>query len=379
MKKLWFKVHWFLGIFLGIFLILTALSGAVLSFEQEIKDYANKELYKASNIKKEPFSPSEIIQTIKSRYPRMKVMTIIDDKRASLPIVRLLRPGQKGHEAMLYSVNIKTKEIRLLKAEHMFIFMNDFHRRFLLGFIGEQGVAFLTVMLLVLGISGLYLYWGQLKRRFFKAIKIDFTKKGRAFLYQLHSAIGIWLIPWYLLISLTGLYWSYNWYEKAINSALGINFSIKHGGHEKKMSKMFKKPPPSLVSKNFIQRYDKAWDIFQIQNIRYKKAILMVLMSRKTVDIWYLDKDSYHSDAYNRLSIDTKQNKIVSLKKFKDLAPQEQFVRSMSVLHSGEFFGWIGRISVFIASIGMLLFVITGWMLYLKKKKKKAKFIEKGN
>jgi len=376
MKKLWFKVHWFLGIFLGFFLILTALSGAVLSFEQEIKDFANKKLYRAGNIKKEPFIPSQIIQTINNRYPKMKVMTIIDDKRASLPIVRLLRPGQKGHEAMLYSVNPKTKEIKLLKAERMFIFMNDFHRRFLLGFIGEQGVAFLTVMLLVLGISGIYLYWGQLRRRFIKAIKIDFTKKGRAFLYQLHSAIGIWLIPWYFLISLTGLYWSYNWYEEAINSTLGVNFSVKHGGHGKKMSKKFKKAPPSSI--NFIQRYDKAWKIFQTQNIEYEKAILMVLMSRKTVDIWYLDENAHHSDAYNRLSVDTKKNEIVSLKKFKDLTSGEQFIRSMSVLHSGEFFGWIGRMSVFIASIGMLLFVITGWMLYLKKKKPKY-LVKKGN
>lgn len=369
MRKLWFKVHWFLGLFLGFFLILTALSGAVLSFEQEIKDYVNKELYKNSSIQKEPIIPSQIIQTIKNQYPFMKVVSIIDEKKSSLPIVRLLKPGQKGHEAMLYSIDLKTKEIKLLNGERMFIFMNDFHRRFLFGFIGEQSVALLTIMLLILGISGIYLYWGQLRRRFIKSIKIDFTKKGRAFLYQLHSAIGIWLIPWYFLISLTGLYWSYNWYEKAINSALGVNFSVKHGGHGKKMSRMLQKQVQPSGEND--ERYDKAWMVFQLQKINYEKAILMVLMSKKMVDIWYTDKKSFHTDAYNRLSVDTKKNEIVFFKKFSDLAFGEQIVRSMSVLHSGEYFGWIGRLSVFIASVGMLFFVITGWMLYLKKQKKK--------
>ena len=135
------------------------------------------------------------------------------------------------------------------------------------------------------------------------------------------------------------------------------------------MSKMLQKQVEPSTKNN--EKYDKAWNIFQTQNIEYEKAILMVLMSRKMVDIWYLDENAHHGDAYNRLSVDTKKNEIVSFKKFNDLVFGEQIVRSMSVLHSGEYFGWIGRLSVFIASIGMFLFVITGWMLYLKKKKPK--------
>ncbi|RXK07352.1 sulfite reductase, partial [Halarcobacter bivalviorum] len=48
---------------------------------------------------------------------------------------------------------------------------------------------------------------------------------------------------------------------------------------------------------------------------------------------------------------------------------------SMLPLHSGEYFGWIGQLLMFLASSLMALFVITGYMLYydrLKKKRAKA-------
>ena len=52
-------------------------------------------------------------------------------------------------------------------------------------------------------------------------------------------------------------------------------------------------------------------------------------------------------------------------------------MRSILPLHTGEYFGLIGQIGMFLASSLMALFVITGFMLFINRhKKKKAKIIK---
>ena len=368
MRKVCFQIHWFLGIFFSLFLTVVALSGAVLSFEKEIKRYLNQELYPKADAQKVAFVPSNVIQTVAQKYPQMKLVTLVNDTEALLPIVTLLKPGQKGHEAMQYGVNPDTGAVTLLRGERMFIFLDDFHRRFLLGFVGKQMVALSTVSLLILLLLGVYLYWGSLKRRFFASFKIDFKKSGKAFVYQLHASIGMWLLPWYLLIALSGIYWSYEWYSSTLHSLVGVKAPLKHGGQGSHKPAMQKSSEPMPL-----ERFDEAWNIFSAQVPSYRKAVLLTTVIGKNMSIRYLDENPSHEEAWNTMMIALPSMEISSHQRYDTLRLSEQLIKSMSVLHSGEFFGWIGRISVFIASLSMLLFVITGWILYLRRRRQKHK------
>lgn len=77
-RKIFFEVHWYLGIFFSLFLFLVALSGAVLSFEKEIKTALNTALYQKENIKNNQFLPSSIIKIVKQEQPKARVKMIID-------------------------------------------------------------------------------------------------------------------------------------------------------------------------------------------------------------------------------------------------------------------------------------------------------------
>lgn len=364
MRKIWFQIHWFLGIYLFLFLTLAALSGAVLSFEKDIIKFLNPKIYNHTE-EKINFLPTQIIQIAQDKYPKAIVMLIEDDKEAILPLARIMQPGQKGHESMYYSINPITKEVTLLRGEKMMKFMDDFHRRLSANSIGKEIVAFTTLSLLVLILSGVYLYWGRLKHRFFASFKIDFHKKGRAFLYQFHSAIGMWLLPWYLLMTLTGLYWSYDWYANAIHSLANVEKSAKHGGQGKNMKNKDKKQPEIDLTK-----VDKAWEIFQTNGIEYEKAFFRVQLQKNMLNVNYIHKDSSHIEAYDIATINLNKETLI-IKSFDDMPLGEQLIKSMVVLHSGEYFGRFGQISVFIASLGMGIFVVTGWILYLGRRKKK--------
>jgi uncharacterized iron-regulated membrane protein len=46
-----------------------------------------------------------------------------------------------------------------------------------------------------------------------------------------------------------------------------------------------------------------------------------------------------------------------------------QLATSVFALHSGSYFGMPGRVVVMLSSLGMSLFFITGWMLYLDRRR----------
>ena len=65
------------------------------------------------------------------------------------------------------------------------------------------------------------------------------------------------------------------------------------------------------------------------------------------------------------------------MKKLKTNLFVEQLLKSILYLHTGEYFGFIGKVGMFIASALMALFTITGFMLYVNRKTKKETKIDR--
>ena len=87
----------------------------------------------------------------------------------------------------------------------------------------------------------------------------------------------------------------------------------------------------------------------------------------------YLDDKSNHFRESNTLELDTNAWQLIKHDRFEDKPLNEQLIRSMLPLHTGEYFGIIGQIGMFLASALMALFTITGFMLYINRHKKKKK------
>ncbi len=61
--------------------------------------------------------------------------------------------------------------------------------------IGENAVALATIACIILTIGGVIVYWSRVKNNFLKSFTFSFKSKNRAFLSTMHSAIGMWIVP----------------------------------------------------------------------------------------------------------------------------------------------------------------------------------------
>ncbi|MBP7769641.1 MAG: PepSY domain-containing protein [Aliarcobacter sp.] len=369
-KKIWFKVHLVLGLLAGIILLIVGITGAILSFEKEILRAINKDSYMVVIPNTQSLSTKVLLERFQVKLPDAKInsLSFSSDINESV-VINIAGTGdvKTVRRGINHFVNPYTAEILPpLVGKEFFSFNENLHRWLAFGGesreIGKQVVAISTVALIILSITGVIIYWGRIKRSFFKSFTFTTKHHGRAFLSTMHSAVGMWVLPFYLLASLTGLYWSYEWYNTALYKIAGV---------EKPKRNMPKKQAFESKKTSF-DSHQKAVEIFDVfVQKKYSSASVRFPENGTVYTFSYLDINPAHYRARNSLELDIESEQIIKHERYNDKPLNEKLMGSMLPLHSGEYFGRIGQIGMFIVSALMSLFTITGIMLYFKRKLKK--------
>ncbi|MBN1838595.1 MAG: PepSY domain-containing protein [Campylobacterales bacterium] len=380
-KKIWFYTHWLLGLVAGFILVIVGVSGALLSYEKEIMGLMNQKSFRIEASANEKLSPNVLLNAFKKVHPDAVVvgLRMLSDPNASAAI--MVQGAKEGGKNMLnYYINPYSAELLPeARGDTFFRVVLEVHRRLLLGEVGKQIVAASTVALLILSFSGIYLYWGSIRKSLKSSLSINFKAKGRGFLYKLHSALGLWGLLFFILISLTGLTWSYEWYRTSLYRMVGVEapqHGMHHGGGKKRDSSSMPSGQKNSMMDGGTQSalIAQAWELFEAtRKGEYSFAFFRLPNGKGNVEFMYLDKKAPHSRAFNTLLVDAKEGTVLSHVRYDDKRVAEQVMGSMLPLHSGEFFGWSGRLLIFLSSLSMVLFGVTGLMLYLDRRKKARK------
>ena len=398
-KTIWFKIHWFFGFVFGILLLLIGVSGAVLSYEKEILQAINKDTYFVNIPQdKQILSTKEILEKYQTENPDSKINSIsFSSDKSSSVVLNIASKDPNNRRGESIYLNPYTAEVLpQIEGKDFFMFFFKLHRWLTFEgdtqWIGKNAVALATIACIILTIGGVIVYWSRVKNNFLKSFTFSFKSKNRAFLSTMHSAIGMWVVPFFLLMCFTGLYWSYDWYRSAMFTVMQVEqpkraeqlAQTQEDNKEKEQNKTQNNDKSNLNRQNKIESISyenaqKVADIFN-QNVSrdYKNANLRLTPSKDGIyTISYLYADATHFRESNSMEIDPNKSIVVKEAKFEDKKLNEQLMSSMLPLHSGEYFGWIGQLLMFIASSLMALFVITGYMLYFDRwKKKRAKALK---
>jgi sulfite reductase (NADPH) flavoprotein alpha-component len=264
-------------------------------------------------------------------------------------------------------------------AETFFRNVRGLHRWLMLGELGDrdigrQIVGACTMLLIFMALTGLYLRWprGPAARRWKTWLIPDFRLKGRAFLWNLHSVIGTWVLPVYLIIALTGLQWSYEWYRDGLYGMAGVERPAGPEG-----GRGGRGPGPASPERGGgpdVAAFTLAWQSFAQETGGRFASVNVNLSARpgKPTEFRYLQEQPRHERAFNTLAID-RDGKVVKHERYADKPLAARLVSSIFPLHSGSYFGVVGVIVFMIASLAMPVFAITGWIMYLQRRAPRAR------
>lgn len=354
LKKLWFQSHWLLGITAGIVLAVVGVTGALLSFEDKLLHAMNPGVMTVlPEDGAVALAPPVLLERVRSGQ-RVTAFTVSADAGKSVRVT-FERGGTQYFDPYTGAA------LGTPLGADAFRQVRTVHRWLAAGEVGKQIVGASTIALIVSCLTGLYLRWPRNPLSLRAWLVVDFSRRGRAFLWSLHAALGTWVFIPYLLMATTGLYWSYDWYREGLFALTGAP-----------------RPVRPLPAGSGAGEPDLAviWTAFQREAGEFRTAsVRLPQRSGQPVQVNYLDGDPAHDRAFNRLTLHPASGAVLQHDRYASRTPGAKLMSSMLALHSGSFFGAPGRIALLLSSLLMPLFTITGWMLYLGRRARRRALV----
>ncbi len=401
-KAIWFQLHWLLGITAGTVLAVVGFTGGMLSFEDEILNAMNPGVRTVIAQPVGKLAPSALLDKIRTNTPGRTItaLTVSADPETPARVTLAAVPGGSGggRGETRYVNPYDGALLGDVQGQAFFRTTMQIHRWLAADDIGKQIVGGSTVALVVLSLTGLYLRWPRRWRDWRNWFVIDFAHRGRSLLWELHSVIGAWVLPFYLLASLTGLWWSYDWYRNALFDITGTprpQQQMRPGGPPPPQGQAQGAPGQAAPAQGAPaqgaqggQRQQggasggggqnrpaldigKLWPVFLKESGGFSTATLRLPQGNaQTLTISYQPVVPIHERANNTMVLDP-AGTVRENRKYEDQAWGQKLISSIFVLHSGSFFGMPGLILMMVASLLMPLFAVTGWLLYLDRRSKK--------
>ncbi|EPL4222621.1 TPA: PepSY domain-containing protein [Acinetobacter baumannii] len=370
-KKFLFQIHWFLGISAGLILSIMGVTGAIYSYDQQILKWVNTDSYVVQAQSSPKLTPAQLYQHFTTIQPEIKInsITIAKDPTAS-SVVNIEKEGERRGYNMM--VNPYTAQVLPeVQGRKLLLLIQQIHRNLTAGEFGKQITGACALMLIYFVLSGLYLRWPK-KHSARQWLAVKPKLKGRNFIWDLHAVVGTWVIVFYLLFACTGLYWSYDWWRSGMFKVLGVE-QPKMQGHSGSGRNKDQLPKIQLDNAQLITALNQTWSGFNNQ-IGRDYSTLTVNLPKKDdgkIELSFVDATPQHERARNQAVYNYKTANIEKMELYEDKKLNQKIMSSMLPVHRGSFFGPVYQFVAMLASLAMPLFFVTGWMLYLKRRKQK--------
>lgn len=377
-NKILFNVHLILSIVFSIPLLIIGITGAILSYQHEFEALIN-----AGSKKVEKTGEMQSVE---------KILQSFSEQTGVKQPVRLVVPKSDDEAFVIYAnrndaylVDPYTAQIIGKDRGTGFVLtVMALHRNLGLALsgnktaaeVGKQIVGASAVAMILLIISGVWLHFPRLRRKFIEAIKPNFKLKKYALFYNLHTSLGTLSAVVYLLICLTGLNWSYSWYNDAVMKLFVSSQNLPQASapkaaaskdHAAASAKEEGKKPATYKFSDA----QRAYEIFRSSGIEYKEFTLMLAASDK-IDVRYYEPDAPATARPKGASVKLKEGKVAQQKQTEGITVGE-FKDANYQLHTGYFFGLAGKILWSLVSLCMALFIFSGFYMTVKRAFKSEK------
>jgi uncharacterized iron-regulated membrane protein len=199
-RSLWLKAHLWVGLAIGLPLIIVALSGAVLVFEDQLDRALNPRVSIVTPGDR-ALPIDDVVSGVRAAFPDAQLRSINFPERPDYAL-QMTATGKAGPFSI--GVNQYTGEVLgtrsaaegeagLARRIHLL------HTRLFAGQVGEWIVGTITALTLFMAIAGMVLWWPR------KIFGVKWTASGRRINFDLHNVFGFYASAVFFFIALTGM------------------------------------------------------------------------------------------------------------------------------------------------------------------------------
>lgn len=388
LRWLVFQLHWLLGVTIGVVLAVMGVTGATMAFEDQIMEALSPGIVDVAPRAAPTLTPDQLLTGFVAQSPGAKPtsITLRSAPGAAAQVTFTPKPKSESDKPKARKLYLDPYDGKILgeaKGARFFATVRQIHRYLLLpgdgNGLGRQITGVAAFSLIYFAVSGLYLRWPKRPLDWKVWLKPNLKLKKRGLYWSLHSVIGTWVFLVYLTIALTGLTWSYDWYKTGFDRILtgqSIDSAAEPKAGESKVEKASTGDKPAKAKT--APKLDTAWAAVRREAPEATTVIFTIPKSGSApIRIRYLARSAAHERAFDELKIDARTGAVLDRDLFASKSLGARMSAARLSVHRGSFFGLPGAILFMLAAATMPLFPITGYLLYLGRRKAKAQVAQR--
>ena len=372
-RALWVQVHLYLGLFVGALLVVFGLTGSILVFWQEIDDWLNPALLTVDvpPLGQDAYRPlGEMLAAVEqAAAPGSRVTQIYGaPTRGRVVAVYVEQPSKSWQRIFVDPYRARVTGVRSYSANEWVpsSFMDVIFALHFALFLGETGVtlAGIAAVLLTLSlITGVIVWWpraGQWRQAF--VIRRPVTPFR--FLFDLHKTLSLYLCLVLGAVLLSGIDMNLNgpyvWMVQLFSPAT-------RGPSQTPQSTSLAGVPP-IGAEQAVAIATAKYPEGELSAVGMPDGETGVyLVSRRAVP----GLSAFWSE--RTVTIDQYSGAILEVRDpAKRHSAGETFLDWQWPLHSGQAFGWTGRLLVFVSGLACPVIYATGLLMWWRKRRTKT-------
>jgi uncharacterized iron-regulated membrane protein len=364
MKKIIGWLHLWLGIASGLVVIVVALTGSLLVFEDELEHLFQPSLYYVQVPASATRMSTDVLAAdIKSQYPDYRLNSITIEPEANRTVIFTVRKGKGGKKGKTIAIAVNPYTGQIIKAmneqDRFYAFVLRLHRYLLMGETGKVITGISCSIFTILIITGLVLWWPKRQNRK-QRFRVKWNASFKRLNWDLHAVFGFYIQIFLLMIALTGLGWSYKWATNLVYYAFdGSLKAVKFIA------------PKSLAVKNtayldkILTTTNEKLTYPGTINIRFGENDSLAVSAAK------LNTTASVSNVSDFLYFQVGTGNLVQERLYENETAGTKARRMFYPIHTGSIYGWPTKIIALISALVAASLPVTGFMIWIGRKKKK--------
>jgi uncharacterized iron-regulated membrane protein len=367
LKKAIGKLHLWLGLGSGLIVFIVSLTGAIFTFQDEIRDATQPWRLVATPAPAAMLPPSRLQAAVRASHPGAtpsyityygpgRSATVYFNDQASGSYVASLNPytGQ-----VLHAQDLRTDFFTIVQGLHMYLLLPVA--------VGEWVVGVAVAIFLVMLGTGLVLWWPKRKQERKQRLTIKWGAKWRRVNYDLHQVLGFYIAAGAFIIALTGLFMSFgSWLQAASAVAnAGQHYPLEEAPPTVDTLATAAAPSQLLVDVAYAQvrQHSPTADMVVIIPAADHKQPLYCLTYQKALH--YYNRDEYYFHPVSGQLLHALPHATKSRGKLLGDLNYD--------LHTGQLLGLGGKFVAFLISLVSASLPVTGTLLWWGRRHKKPK------
>lgn len=346
-RRVWLKVHRWIGLSLGLVLIVAAVSGSAMLIADPLDKALNPHIFTAPNSSTVDYPA--VLAALKNEVDASSNITLRPPRQPEESLHALIRGPWRG---TIY-LNPTTAEIlgRRAETEGTMGFLFALHSHLFAGEIGKIVLTLSAFAYLCLLASGVYLWW---PKRWSQAFNIRLTASSLRALFDWHRVTGAILGIGVLVSVASGAYMTWQPFAQAVTYLSGGTATVAP------------KVQASAPSGNTIAlAVDQARSTYANASIGY---IQVPAKPDQPIRIRMRMADDPHPNGLTSLWLDPSNAQILQINHWASLDLGTRAYSYIYPLHTGELWGISWMVITFIFGVTLFGYGLTGILLWWRKR-----------